>query len=461
MPELPEVETIRKVLQQKIKDRAITSVKVLDKRIVKLSPSTFINSLEGQTFNAVSRIGKYILFTFKNDLVLVSHLRMEGKYFYLSKEDRNPPHSCVVFYLDNGYRLCYADVRKFGTMELTSVTDLANLSSIAKLGPEPFDATPEYLYQKTSATKRAIKDVLLDQSVLAGLGNIYVDEVLFLSKIHPLTQANLLTRNDTVTLLKHSVDVLNKAIVAGGTTIRTYQTLDGKTGEFQVELLAYGRENEECYACQSKLKKIFVAGRGTTYCPNCQKIKDKPLMIAITGMVGAGKSSVLAHLEKNGEQVYDADKIVANLYSDKNVASLISKTLNVNLLNENEVIDRNKLIKYLQDDMSNLTKLTDIVHPLVKKELERIFASSNDRRIFVEIALPYSYRINELFNFFIGIETSKEKQNEYLKIRGDDFVIVRPDEEYFKNRFKLDYIIFNDRTLDDLYNSIDNILHHF
>ena len=183
---------------------------------------------------------------------------MEGKYFYLSKEDRNPPHSCVVFYLDNGYRLCYADVRKFGTMELTRVTELANLASIAKLGPEPFDATPEYLYQKTSATKRAIKDVLLDQSVLAGLGNIYVDEVLFLSKIHPLTQANLLTRNDTVTLLKHSVDVLNKAIVAGGTTIRTYQTLDGKTGEFQVELLAYGRENEECYACQSKMKKSLL-----------------------------------------------------------------------------------------------------------------------------------------------------------------------------------------------------------
>jgi formamidopyrimidine-DNA glycosylase len=458
MPELPEVETIRTMLLNNIKDEEIIDVKVVVPRIVHLDINEFRKKLVNAKIKDITRRGKYLLIHLSNDYVLVSHLRMEGKYFFIDKESYNPPYTAVIFYFNDNKKLVYTDSRKFGTMELVKESELNELKSLKKLGPEPFEVDGDYLYAKTSKTSKPIKNLLMDQTVLSGLGNIYTDEVLFLSKIHPLTPANLLTRNNCIDIINHSVDVLHKAIEMGGTTVRSYGALNGEAGKFQVNLLVYGRKGQECFVCGTKLKKIEVGGRGTVYCPYCQKNPASPLVVGITGQIGAGKSTILAYLKSKGEEVIDSDEIVADLYKRPDVSAKVQKVFSENILNEAGIVDKTLLIAALMNNEKKIYDLNEVVHPLVKDELSKIIKASHAPRLFIEIALPFSYKINELMNYLIGIEAPVEKQMQYLANRKVGPLFIRPDEEYSKHRSELDFIIINDQSLTYLYNMVDNII---
>ncbi|MGI6644343.1 MAG: DNA-formamidopyrimidine glycosylase [Bacilli bacterium] len=458
MPELPEVETIRRVLASKVTNNEIKSVDVYVNRIVRTDLDAFKSDLKGQTITNVARIGKYLLFYFTSNLCLVSHLRLEGKYYYLRVNEENPDFTCVVFNFTNGYKLVYADSRKFGTMDLVKESELSTLKSLTSLGPEPFDTDGDYLYSKTSKTSRPIKTVLLDQTVLAGLGNIYVDEVLFLTKIHPLTKANLLTHNDCVNIIENSIAVLNKAIEQGGSTIRSYSSLNGETGHFQQSLLAYGRKGEECFRCKTKLKQIFIGGRSSVYCPKCQKNPSLPLTIAITGLIGAGKTTLLNYLKEKGYKTLSADEIVSKLYKDVEISKKIQKLFSNNILSEDQTINKALLFKELKDNPKTLNALNNIVHPLVKEELIKEINNTKEQYLFVEIALPFSHKINELFNYIIGVETSLSKQLAYLENRKSYSPLISPDEEYKKHRSELDFIIINDKTTQELFETIEQII---
>lgn len=274
MPELPEVETIRGTLEGLVLQKKIKDVSIFWPNIIKHPDDTeaFRMLLRDETIEKIARRGKFLLF-YLTDYVLVSHLRMEGKYRVVPTEEEIDKHTHVVFHFTDGTDMRYNDVRKFGTMHVFPIGEESEVKPLNQLGPDPFEAayTVDYLQGKLSRTRRVIKAVLLDQTVIAGLGNIYVDEVLFLAKIHPETRANTLSVERVETIWQYAQEVLQKAVDQGGTTIRSYVDGEGEMGMFQQQLFAYGQEGEPCKHCHSEIEKIKVAGRGTHICPTCQQ----------------------------------------------------------------------------------------------------------------------------------------------------------------------------------------------
>ncbi|MFB5189586.1 bifunctional DNA-formamidopyrimidine glycosylase/DNA-(apurinic or apyrimidinic site) lyase [Alicyclobacillus fastidiosus] len=271
MPELPEVETVRRGLSALVVGKTIVYVHVHLPRIVRHpTPEEFEKRLVGRKVESIGRRGKYLLFDVP-PYTLVSHLRMEGQYRVVPKDEPLALHTHVIFGLSDGTELRYRDVRQFGTMDLLTA-DETPPSGLVTLGPEPFDPalTPHVLYRSLHKRSAPVKSVLLDQSVLAGLGNIYVDEALFHAGVHPLTSANRIGQRRCEVLLKAIRDVLTRAIEAGGSSIRTYVNGYGRHGGFQIQLNAYGREGQPCLVCGQPIEKIRLGGRGTHYCPTCQ-----------------------------------------------------------------------------------------------------------------------------------------------------------------------------------------------
>ncbi|WP_414839931.1 DNA-formamidopyrimidine glycosylase [Carnobacterium sp. TMP28] len=275
MPELPEVETVRQGLLNLVKETTIIGVDVYWDRIISgdIHSEDFISQLIGARLIDIKRRGKYLLFDFGH-LVMISHLRMEGKYEVSDTNESLKKHTHVVFHLSDGRDLRYLDVRKFGRMTLVPKGEEFTVAGLKTIGPEPvpetFDLT---LFKKILKQKsRAIKPLLLEQKVVAGLGNIYVDEALFEAKIHPLRPAHSLKPKEVEGLHRAIIEVLKKAVLAGGTTIRTYKNALGEMGSFQVELHVYGKTNEPCTNCGAPIQKIKVAQRGTHICTNCQKL---------------------------------------------------------------------------------------------------------------------------------------------------------------------------------------------
>ena len=275
MPELPEVETVRRGPLNLVKGNVIEKVTVLYPKMIENDPKEFCELLKGRKIEDVDRRGKYLLFRFSGSLTMVSHLRMEGKYFVKQASQPLEKHTHVVFDLNDGRQLRYNDMRKFGRMRLVKTGDENQLSGIAKLGPEPLsdDFTAENLYSRLKKKRKEIKPALLDQTLVTGLGNIYVDEVLWMSKIHPETPANHLSKDEARLLHDSIVKELKTAIKAGGTTIRSYTDAFQHTGSFQFDLNVYGKEGEPCPRCQTKIVKIKVGQRGTHFCPHCQKVE--------------------------------------------------------------------------------------------------------------------------------------------------------------------------------------------
>lgn len=273
MPELPEVETVRRGLESLIIGKTIISVEVRCPKLIKnVDVSEFESVLVNQTFRKIRRFGKY-LYLDLDDYTIVSHLRMEGKYNYYDEYTHPTKHDHVIFNFSDESILMYNDTRQFGTLELVKKEDEASLKGIAKLGYEPFDQemTSDYLYNKAKRRTITIKQFLLDQSIIVGLGNIYVDEVLFSVKIHPETKVNKLKKNDFELIIEASKNVLTKAIKLGGTTIHSFLSVGNLSGKFQNQLQVYGRAKQPCVVCQTPIEKIKVGGRGTHFCPKCQK----------------------------------------------------------------------------------------------------------------------------------------------------------------------------------------------
>ena len=271
MPELPEVETVKNGLIKKVKGKKITNCSVRYHGIIAYpTPKEFIKNIENQTINDIRRRGKFLMFVL-DDYYLISHLRMEGKYFIKTPQENLTKHDHVIFTLNNSEELRYNDTRKFGKMHLVKKDELQN-SPIEKLGKEPWDEDLTIDYLKTKLNKKkAIKTLLLDQSIITGIGNIYADEILFLSRINPEILGCNLTEENLTSIIDNTKKVLESAIALGGTTIHSYTAVDGITGRFQQELLVHGKKDELCPNCQTKIIKIIVNTRGTYYCPNCQK----------------------------------------------------------------------------------------------------------------------------------------------------------------------------------------------
>ena len=275
MPEIAEVETVRNTLKKRILNKRIKKVEVYYEPMIESDIDAFKKNLVGESFIDIKRRGKWLIFETEK-YYLLSHLRMEGKYFIKDKQEIKDKHEHVIFTFIDDTTLRYDDTRKFGRMNLILKTEIDNTECIKKQGLEPGDKklTADYLLKKFEKKQLPIKTVLLDQTIISGLGNIYANEVLFAAGINPLTKACNLTKEDCERIVKRAAEIIEAAIKMGGTTIRSYTSSLGVTGKFQQNLKVHKREKEKCLVCGTAIENIKVGGRSTYFCPNCQKEKQ-------------------------------------------------------------------------------------------------------------------------------------------------------------------------------------------
>lgn len=269
MPELPEVETVKRGLAESITGLVIKRVEVLQAQLRFPIPDTFADCVTGQTVRCLSRRGKYLLCQL-DDGYLLCHLGMSGSVWVHGHDYQRVKHDHVLVHFHGDRLLRYHDPRRFGMLDFCRNPESHRL--LQHLGPEPLgDAfSSDYLYQSTRRRKSAIKTHVMNSRVVVGVGNIYAGESLFHAGIHPATPAAQLTEKDCDRLVSAIVMVLSRAIEAGGSSIRDFVSSDGKPGYFQQELYVYGRDGQACRRCESILQLTRLNNRSSVYCPSCQ-----------------------------------------------------------------------------------------------------------------------------------------------------------------------------------------------
>ncbi len=281
MPELPEVETIARALAPGLVGRVLTGIDVPDPKVLAAPKTTaaWRKAALGREVTAVTRRAKLLLVALgpRPDLVndgpavLALHLKMTGRFHIAPTADPTPERARLLVRLSDTHTLVFSDLRRFGTARLLAPEALAAWDFYASLGPEPWDMTPQAFAAALAGRRAPVKALLLDQRVIAGIGNIYADESLFAAAIRPDTPANTLSAAQAQRLLEAVQAVMTRAIAAGGSTIRDYRTPDGVEGGFQHQFAVYGKAGDPCPTCGRKLTAIKVAGRTSTFCPGCQK----------------------------------------------------------------------------------------------------------------------------------------------------------------------------------------------
>lgn len=446
MPELPEVETIKRALESIIVNKKIISIEIFKPKLIKSDLETFKKSLIDKTFLKLTRQGKYLFFHLNDNLVLINHLRMEGKYQFKHPNDNLESHARIIFHLDDGNELVYRDSRMFGMFYLSDESHYQNLDFIKKVGKEPFYLDAKELFNNIKRHKETeIKTVLLNQEVIAGLGNIYVDETLFRSKIHPSTKAKFISQDDCKVILKNAIDVLNLAIAKGGSTIKSYKSINDVDGHFQVDLLVYAKASLPCPNCQKPLKFMKINGRGTTYCSRCQRKKGQKF-IAITGLYGSGKSTVTKMFADDNYKIYSCDALIKELYEDKTIQDKIKILFNINSIDFTYI--RNAILK--NDKLDK--KLKNILYPPLKSKILKIFKNHKEN-VVVEVPLLFDAKMENMFDIIIGVKNELELRNKFIINRDKSLDLKKYYDErnHFLNHLdECDYIIDNNKNLKDL-----------
>ena len=458
MPELPEVETIKNLLEPLLKGRTIKSIDIIRDCTVVGDSTTFVNTLKGRTFNSISRIGKFLIFHLSDDLVIISHLRMEGKFFVLPESSKNTYFSRMVFHLDNNQKICYDDSRCFGMMKLSTEKEYKDVKDIAQLGPEPSEIDDvNYLINKTNKSNHSIKSILTDQTIIAGIGNIYADEILFASKVHPLTPGKLIKKEEWVLMLDNAKRILKDAIQSGGSTIRSYHPGKDIDGKFQVKLLAYGKAGEPCPICGRPFTFIKVNGRGTTFCSHCQVKKGAPIKVGIYGKISSGKSTVLDLFSEANYKTISCDDIVKDLYTRKNVIMKVNKLFNI------PGSDINKdLLRELVQNLDNKRKLERLIHPLVINEVESFLKEKGDILV-AEVPLLYEAKMESMFDAVIAVDVNDDIQYKRLvkrnkKTANDLAKLNRMNARFDENKKKADFVVYNNSDLNELNKEVNSII---
>ncbi len=457
MPEFPEVHVVIEKLKLKTLSKTIKSVEVFRNQTIEGDPKEFANKLKGATIKDITQVGKFLVFHFDNKNVMISHLRMEGKYFFKEENAPYSKHDLVVFHFIDSTKLIYNDTRRFGRMSVESESNYLSVPPLNNVGPDPFQMKDASILEKAYKNKTIpIKTALLDQSIMSGLGNIYTDEVLFITKVHPETPAKMVSRQKLEEILKASQKVLKKAMLAGGSTIHSFSS-DGIAGDFQVQLQVYGKKGDKCPRCGSQLRKIFVNGRGTTYCPKCQKNPRIPILFGVTGPIGSGKSTVSHLLEKRGFKLLDCDEIVHELYKTKDMQEKLKKLIPTLKIESND-IDRKWLKAYLIENPNKKKQLQKIVHKEVLDYIEKELKHSK-QPIVVEAAFLFETDIHLLCDKTIYVDVTKNKQIENLKSRNEDVEKALKLNANFdiNNKKKATHIIINDKDVANLDKQIATI----
>lgn len=459
MPELPEVETVRRLLAKQVVGKTVASIDLYRAKNIDGDPLALTSLLPGKTILGVLRKGKVLAFPFSGDLFLTSHLRMEGKYFYHDTLTEQGKHDILRFVFTDGSCLVYNDVRKFGRFALyQDKKDFESSSAFASLGEEPFNLTPEKLHAGLNKRTGNIKTALMDQTLISGIGNIYCDETLFATKINPLTPAKKITLKQCESILAESRRILFSAMDDGGSTVRSYHPGEGMDGMFQAHLNAYGKDGEPCPRCGCPMKRITVNGRGTTYCPLCQKDETKPFVLGITGPIHSGKSTVAKHFEDKGYLHFDADKVAKEAY-------VARKRSLIRLLGENCFVDGKpdygKIRAFLAQNPTKKKDLEKIIHPYVYAQAERwIRKAKPNQRIVLDVPLLFPSGMDGLCDATIAVIAPLGKRIARLEAEGKDTAgLIKINAAYplDKTIKKAGIVIDNDAGTSELFEKLNRL----
>ena len=458
MPELPEVETVKNVLLNIAKGKTISYVDVIRPQTVRSDVEQFKEVLKGATILNFTRVGKYIVYHLDRDFVLVSHLRMEGKYYHRDEKIKPNHNDLILFHFTDGTYLSFNDTRRFGTMELVVADHYLEREPLNEIGPDPFMMKDSSrLYEAFKNKGVAIKPCLLDQSVMSGLGNIYVDEVLFACKIHPETPAKLLPKKQYDEIWKWSKDIMGRAIQKGGTTVISYHPTEGIDGEFVNELKVYGQNKGLCVNCGSPLVKKFVGGRGTTFCPHCQRNIARPYVLGVTGPIGSGKSEVCRYLESKGFIYLSSDEIVHHLYELKSVQEGLRR-----FVPHLKVVDGKVDRKSLRDEIIANPRvkryIERYIHELVIEELERLIKKCQpEDHVVCEVPLLFQSGYHLYCDETLMLEVNEEQQVAHLKDRQENIEkALRLNAQFNLNKQKATYTIANNGSVATLHRKLDS-----
>jgi formamidopyrimidine-DNA glycosylase len=274
MPELPEVETIKRSLEGLVVDRRIVVVEVLETRLrAPVRENDFQRWVIDQRITGISRRAKYLVWELENSAVIVIHLGMSGRLFYVSEPLPLEKHTHVIFHLDDSRQIRFRDPRRFGLIEVVAPNRLESYQRFLHLGAEPLtDAfSSDHFSPLCQRSQRAIKNLLMDAGLVVGIGNIYANEILFEAGVHPLRRGSELTEGQARRIINATKKVLTRAVEKGGTTLNDFRDGRGEPGFFQIELSVYERDGLECKKCRAMIEKVVTSGRSTYYCPACQR----------------------------------------------------------------------------------------------------------------------------------------------------------------------------------------------
>ena len=457
MPELPEVETVVRTLETKIKGRRIESVNVRWKNIVfNMLAEEFEEQLKGQTFNTFDRRGKFLIFGM-DDYNLVAHLRMEGKFYVYPQSETPNKHTHVIFKLDKG-ELHYNDVRKFGRFYLYRKGE--PMEAVEKLGFEPFDEklTAEALKKYCRNVTVPVKTQLLDQNMIAGIGNIYANEICHEVRLDPFRPACFISLNKWEEIIAAARRILGAAIKQGGTTIRSYTSSLGVTGMFQINLKVHAKKGEECPDCGAIIEKTSLNGRGTYYCPHCQKAK--PVLAAISGNIGSGKSAVCSLIRENGYTVVSCDAINAELLKQDETIRALSGIISCRPEDCSKHLLREKLFSDPEIKKSVEEYLHTRIWEIIMKEYED---HTDDKVFFVEVPLLFETDWYRRFDLNILVRSDKEtirnrlKENRNMSDEEIDRVLDSQIDDAQKEEL-CDMVIQNNSSLAKLGQRVEKML---
>lgn len=269
MPELPEVETVKRQLHTGLTGRRILRVEVWKSGRMRPGGTAFSKRIQGRVVQRVERRAKLLVFKLDDGHALTAHLKMTGKFTFVEPEYRPQKHDRILFVLDDGTRVVWSDVRQFGFIHHVTAGELEDI--LSAYGPEPLETEASQLAERISKPKtRALKAALLNQEVVAGLGNIYADEACHRAGLRPMRRLGTLSRLDRESVMKHAQEILREAIAQKGTSANDYLDTKGEKGGFLGLLRVYGRGGQPCKRCKANIKKVVFAQRGTHYCPSCQ-----------------------------------------------------------------------------------------------------------------------------------------------------------------------------------------------
>ena len=484
MPELPEVETVRRILIKNLVGKKITNTNVYYEGVLEnTNKDEFCSSLLNETFREINRLGKYLIFILDTKSLIV-HLRMEGKFYFKNPNDVLSPHEHVEFILNSHETLRYHDTRKFGKFVLLNTTKMAEIvlyPSLNKLGEDANNISDFYkVYEKLSKYKGTLKAALLDQTVMAGIGNIYADEICYLTKFHPETKCNTLDIRDIKNIVDAAEYVLTAAIHQGGTTIRSYTSSLGVTGRFQQSLLVHSKEGSECVICKTPIIKTRVAGRGTYYCPVCQTFKDNIKIIGLTGVIASGKTEVTNYLREQNIKVIDADEINRDILNPNNqyyieLFTKIKKSFPTSI--SDGLVNKRKLRDIIFNNLDKRKELENIVYPIIKKiiineiknEKFDIIGNNKPKLMFVSAPLLLESGFDALCTDLVIIDVDKDIQIKRIMTRDNvsecdaikaSSIRMSINEliELAKDRIFEPIVVKNNQELVDLQEQINKVL---